>query len=254
MRPSTSVRRFRAERRGARNVPTQGSPATRGVRVVLVEKYRLFARALQAPLERAGGFVVVGVARSGREALQALAPTPVEVLVLSGRPADMSAPELIERAHAVRPAVAVLVLADHEDDETRGHIDNVACFAKPGVVLAASCDDTADANHAITQANLDILRAATDAKGRTLEVLALPQPRRRDRKDGRRLTLSYVNFYIANGVVIVPTFNDRNDRRALHTLAECFPDREVIGIHAVDLVWGLGTLHCLTQQQPQSRT
>ena len=65
-----------------------------------------------------------------------------------------------------------------------------------------------------------------------------------------RGSASYANFYIANGVVIVPTFNDANDRLALNTLAECFPDRQVVGIHAVDLVWGLGTLHCLTQQQP----
>jgi agmatine deiminase len=72
--------------------------------------------------------------------------------------------------------------------------------------------------------------------------------------DGHRLPASYANFYIANGVVLVPTFNDRNDRLALETLAGCFPDREVIGIHAVDLVWGLGTLHCLTQQQPRPRT
>ena len=70
---------------------------------------------------------------------------------------------------------------------------------------------------------------------------------------GERLPASYANFYIANGVVLVPTFNDRNDRAALNTIAELFPAREVVGIHAVDLVWGLGTLHCLTQQQPASR-
>jgi agmatine deiminase len=68
--------------------------------------------------------------------------------------------------------------------------------------------------------------------------------------DGQRLPASYANFYIANGVVLVPTFNDANDRHALQVLATCFPDRDVVGIHAVDLVWGLGTLHCLTQQEP----
>ena len=72
--------------------------------------------------------------------------------------------------------------------------------------------------------------------------------------NGERLPASYANFYIANGVVLVPTFNDRNDRVALNTLAELFPDRQVVGIHAVDLVWGLGTLHCLTQQQPRGST
>ena len=86
-----------------------------------------------------------------------------------------------------------------------------------------------------------------------LRVIELPYPRA-VMMDGVRLPASYANFYIANGVVIVPTFNDPNDRIALNTLAGCFPDRAIVGIHAVDLVWGLGTLHCLTQQQPAPRT
>jgi agmatine deiminase len=88
-----------------------------------------------------------------------------------------------------------------------------------------------------------------DAAGRPLRVVTLPFPRPVI-MDGVRLPASYANFYIANGVVLVPTFNDANDRVALNTLAELFPTRQVVGIHAVDLVWGLGTLHCLTQQQP----
>ena len=137
-----------------------------------------------------------------------------------------------------------------EDDETRGHIDNLACFARPGVVLAASCDDTADANHAITQANLDILRAATDAQGRTLEVLTLPQPKRRDRKDGRRLTLSYVNFYIANGGVVMPAFADSADKAAYKVVSAAFPDRKVVQVEVSELLLGGGGIHCITQQQP----
>ena len=85
--------------------------------------------------------------------------------------------------------------------------------------------------------------------GSALRVVTLPFPRPVV-MNGERLPASYANFYIANGVVIVPTFNDRNDRVALNTIAALMPDREIVGIHAVDLVWGLGTLHCLSQQQP----
>ena len=90
---------------------------------------------------------------------------------------------------------------------------------------------------------------ARDARGRALEVIALPMPRPVV-FEGRRLPASYANFYVANDVVLVPTFNDPADRQALGLLAELFPAREVIGIHCVDLVWGLGTLHCMTQQEP----
>jgi agmatine deiminase len=92
----------------------------------------------------------------------------------------------------------------------------------------------------------------TDQDDRPLEVVTLPMPRPII-FEGVRLPASYANFYIANAVVLVPTFNDPADRQALGILAELFPDREVVGIHAVDLVWGLGTLHCLTQQQPRER-
>ena len=88
-----------------------------------------------------------------------------------------------------------------------------------------------------------------DASKAQLRIVRLPFPRP-VMMDGQRLPASYANFYIANGVVLVPTFNDKNDRHALQILAGCFPDRDVIGISAVDLVWGLGTLHCLTQQEP----
>ena len=91
----------------------------------------------------------------------------------------------------------------------------------------------------------------TDAKGRKLEVVALPMPSPVVFK-GQRLPASYANFYIANGKVLVPTFHDASDYVAIGILRELFPDRKVVGIHAVDLVWGLGTLHCMTQQQPRS--
>ena len=102
-----------------------------------------------------------------------------------------------------------------------------------------------------SQENLRRLRAMTDQDGRALEVVELPMPRPLFFRS-TRLPASYANFYIANGVVLVPTFNDPNDRVALNTLARLFPDREVVGIHSVDYVWGFGTLHCSTQQEPQT--
>ena len=134
-------------------------------------------------------------------------------------------------------------------DDTHGHVDDIARFVAPGVVVLAHEEDPADANHRRSLDNLERLKRATDSRGAPLKVVTLPFPRA-VMMDGHRLPASYANFYIANGVVIVPTFNDANDRVALSTLAALFPGREVVGIHAVDLVWGLGTLHCLTQQHP----
>jgi len=134
-------------------------------------------------------------------------------------------------------------------DDTHGHVDDIARFVAPGVVVLAHEEDPADENHARSLDNLQRLQAATDARGEALTVLTLPYPRA-VMMDGVRLPASYANFYVANGVVIVPTFNDPNDRHALNLLAECFTGRQVVGIHAVDLVWGLGTLHCLSQQEP----
>ena len=136
-------------------------------------------------------------------------------------------------------------------DDTHGHVDDIARFAAPGVILLAyEADPADDENHRRSIDNYSRLQHAGGARG-SLRVVKLPFPRP-VLMNGERLPASYANFYIANGVVLVPTFNDRNDRVALNTLAEVFPDREVVGIHAVDLVWGLGTLHCLTQQQPRA--
>jgi agmatine deiminase len=118
----------------------------------------------------------------------------------------------------------------------------------PDVVVLAHEEDPADENH---RRSSDNLRRLELVAGDALRVVTLPYPRP-VHMNGERLPASYANFYIANGVVIVPTFNDRNDRVALNTLAALMPDREVVGIHAVDLVWGLGTLHCLSQQQPSA--
>jgi agmatine deiminase len=136
-------------------------------------------------------------------------------------------------------------------DDTHGHIDDIARFVNPTTIVLAHEEDPADENHRRSADNLDRLELAGGDRG-VLRIVKLPYPRP-VMMDGQRLPASYANFYIANGVVLVPTFNDPNDRKALNVLAELFPDRRVVGIHAVDLVWGLGTLHCLTQQQPAAK-
>jgi agmatine deiminase len=134
-------------------------------------------------------------------------------------------------------------------DDTHGHVDDLARFVNPTTVVVVSESNEADDNHAPLRENLDRLAGMTDLDGRRLEVVELPMPAPLVFR-GQRLPASYANFYVANGVVIVPTFNDPADRQALGILAELFPDRQVVGIHCVDLVWGLGTLHCMTQQEP----
>ena len=134
-------------------------------------------------------------------------------------------------------------------DDTHGHIDDLARFVAPGCVVLCSERDARDENYALLAENRERLAGARDARGRKLEVIPLPMPRPLA-FEGRRLPASYANFYVANDVVLVPTFNDPADRKALGILAELFTTREVIGIHCVDLVWGLGTLHCMTQQEP----
>jgi agmatine deiminase len=134
-------------------------------------------------------------------------------------------------------------------DDTHGHIDDITRFVTPTTIVTAVEPNTNDSNHAPLAENLTWLKAARTLDGKQFEIVELPLPRPVIFR-GQRLPASYANFYIANGVVLVPTFHDPHDRIALNTLAEVFPDLEVIGIHCVDLVWGLGTLHCMTQQQP----
>jgi agmatine deiminase len=133
-------------------------------------------------------------------------------------------------------------------DDTHGHVDDLARFVGPRTVVTVVEDDPGDDNYELLRENLERLRGMTDLNDTPLEVVTLPMPAPIV-FDGQRLPASYANFYIANRCVLVPTFNDANDRRALTTLAQLVPGREVVGIHAGDLVWGLGTLHCLTQQE-----
>jgi agmatine deiminase len=134
-------------------------------------------------------------------------------------------------------------------DDTHGHVDDITRFSGENTILTCVEPNTADENHLPLAENLDRLRSARNLSGGTFNVMKLPMPAP-VLFEGQRLPASYANFYIANEIVLVPTFNDPNDRHALNTIAMCFPDRQIIGIHAVDLVWGLGTLHCLSQQEP----
>ena len=113
-----------------------------------------------------------------------------------------------------------------------------------------SASDPADANHGPLKDNIARLRAATDAQGRALEVIEIEQPRARYMPDGRRIAASYINFYLANGAVIMPVFEDPQDARAFEIVGKAFPGREVVQVPAVDIVYGGGGIHCITQQQP----
>jgi agmatine deiminase len=134
-------------------------------------------------------------------------------------------------------------------DDTHGHVDDLTRFVNPTTVVTIVEENRDDANYAALQDNLTRLQSLTDQGGNKLQVKTLPMPAP-VYFEGQRLPASYANFYIANKIVIVPTFNDANDRVALNTLAKLFPEREVVGIHCRDLVLGLGTLHCMTQQEP----
>jgi agmatine deiminase len=134
-------------------------------------------------------------------------------------------------------------------DDTHGHVDDIARFVGENIILTAIEPNTSDDNHEPLAENLDRLRSARNLRGKPFEVCTLPMPAPVI-FEGQRLPASYANFYVANNLVLVPTFNDPNDRIALNTLAECFPHRTVTGIHCTDFIWGLGALHCMTQQQP----
>lgn len=134
-------------------------------------------------------------------------------------------------------------------DDTHGHVDDLSRFVSPNTVVTMVESDPGDANHEALAENLRRLLAATDQEGKRLNVVEVPMPKAVV-FEGRRLPASYANFYIANGLVLVPLFNDPNDRVALNILSDLFPNREVVGIYCGDLIWGFGALHCMTQQEP----
>ncbi len=153
------------------------------------------------------------------------------------------------------------------DDETDGHVDNLACFAAPGVVLLTYCDDESDPQHAISRDAQQRLEAATDARGRSIEVVRLPSPGpitiaeeeaggvdavegSLPRRAGDRLAASYANFYIASTRIVYPLLDERYDEQAGEVLQACFPEREIVGVPAREILLGGGNIHCITQQVP----
>jgi agmatine deiminase len=137
-----------------------------------------------------------------------------------------------------------------EGDDTHGHIDDLCRFVNEDTIITIVESNPKDNNYTPLQDNLKRLQNAKLENGKSPKIIQLPMPKRID-FDGVRLPASYANFLILNKCVLVPTFNDANDRKALNIIADCFPEREIIGISAIDLIWGFGTLHCLSQQIPE---
>ena len=135
-------------------------------------------------------------------------------------------------------------------DDTDGHVDDLARFAAPGLVLCARESSPSDPNYAPLEDLAERLRSARDARGRRLEVIDLPMPPALFTSTGERLPASYANFYIANRGVLVPVFGTETDAQALAVIKRAFPQREVVGVPCAALVRGLGSVHCLTQQEP----
>ena len=152
-------------------------------------------------------------------------------------------------AHYLGASKTIWLSGGCEGDDTHGHIDDIARFIAPGKVVVASASESDREQYESSQENIARLKNAKDAMGRSLEVIELPYPNP-IYCDGVRLPASYLNFYIANNIVLVPTFNDEKDRSVLGLLADLMPNRKVIGINCVDWVLGYGSLHCSTQQEP----
>lgn len=193
-----------------------------------------------------------------------------ECLLSEGRNPDLSKEEIGEILKQYLNVEKIIWLKRGiYNDETNGHIDNICCFVKPGEVLLAWTDDINDPQYEISQENLEILENETDAKGRKLTIhrLHCPTPvliSREEsqgvdavdgtlpRQEGDRLAASYVNFYIANGGIVMPSFGDQiHDQQAKETLQKLFPDRRVVTIEAREILLGGGNIHCITQQQPE---
>jgi agmatine deiminase len=139
-----------------------------------------------------------------------------------------------------------------KDDVTDGHVDQLAAFVSPGVVLALASDDESDANHAALNDNLEVLRSARDAKGRSLEVIEITQPPALyNERTGARVSLSHINYYMANGAIVLPSFGfPDHDRHVLGIFRDVFSDREVVSVASLEIAFGGGNIHCITQQEP----
>jgi agmatine deiminase len=195
--------------------------------------------------------------------------TTEECLLSPGRNPDLTREQIEQQLRDYLNVEKVVWLAKGIDpEETNGHVDDVACFARPGVVLAAVTDDKADWRYELLQDDLRRLREATDARGRRLEVHTVPMPAIMEiteeeawgvdsaegsipRRPGDKTAASYLNFLIVNGGIILPAFDDPNDDVAKEIIAGVFPEREVVTVPGREIVLGGGNVHCITQQQPR---
>ncbi len=173
-----------------------------------------------------------------------------ECLLHPGRNPGKTKAEIEEVLADYLGAKSVIWLGQgYEGDETGGHVDEVACFVKPGTVMLQIPADPEDTNYLIQHDNLARLKSARDANGQAVEVIEIPQPARREH-GGRRLTLSYINFAFTNGGLIMPSFGDPCDDPVFRVFSGLFPDRKIIQLQVDDLVVGGGGIHCITQQEP----
>ena len=180
--------------------------------------------------------------------------TTKECLLNKNRNASLSQAD-IENELRVKLNISKIIWLENglAGDETDGHVDNVACFARPGVILLQTCMNTEDANYDITLQNLETLNTATDAKNRKIEIIEIPQPPARY-YEGERLTLSYLNFYMVNGGIILPVFGkdaSQSDEKAIEILQKVFPDRNIVPVNTSILITEGGNVHCITQQMPK---
>jgi agmatine deiminase len=177
--------------------------------------------------------------------------TTEDVMLDSRRNPGLSradAEDVLRAYLGVRKVIWLAAALEH--DNTGGHVDTLACFVAPGVVVALSCDDPGDPQFEPLRENIERLEAAETASGRPLEVVQIRQPERRLDADGHRISASYINFYIANGAVVVPGFDDPCDRPAREILGRLFPGRAVVQLPTTELARVAGNIHCITQQQP----
>jgi agmatine deiminase len=178
--------------------------------------------------------------------------TTEQCLLNENRNPHLTRQQVEERLALFTGARKILWLgAGFSDEETDGHVDNIACFARPGAVIVGVPSQRSHPDYEPVMEAMRRLREARDARGEPLELIEVSQPRR-ERKDwhGRLLQASYVNFYLANGGVVMPAFDDLGDEPARNVIADCFPGRDILQIDALDLVQGGGGIHCITQQEP----
>lgn len=171
-------------------------------------------------------------------------------LLNPNRNPTLSKPEIEQRLRDFLGVQTIIWLGDGiVGDDTDGHIDDISRFVAPDTIVTVVEEDPSDENYALLQDNLNRLQAARDQNGNPFRIVTLPMPGKVEFKD-QRLPASYANFYIANKTVIVPTYDHKNDTTALEILQKEFPDRKVVGIDSTGLIWGLGSFHCISQQEP----